>query len=251
MPTLVRELAMPTGWDGEGALLDIQDVPAAVVYRALAPAMTSDDVLAIIARLRQCPANPAGAKQLQELGERLHWLASDLPHDQGYALAIQVRERLSNADGKLDVEALFTDLGIEVREDDLSDVSVAAATVWSASSGPVVLLNRTPAHSAAWARRMSLAHELCHLLVDRGRAAELMVASTPWAPPEIEQRANAFAAELLLPKSGLLRSIGSSLRPGWITDADRKAIMDEFQVGATVCRKQLQNRLGIRDDTDE
>ncbi|MEK7255102.1 MAG: hypothetical protein AAB316_10175, partial [Bacteroidota bacterium] len=76
---------------------------------------------------------------------------------------------------------------LEVRIDraDLSDAVVDAATVWSEAHGPVIVLNELSVRQQRWARRMILAHELCHLLVDRQAAAELMVASTPWAPPDI------------------------------------------------------------------
>lgn len=72
-----------------------------------------------------------------------------------------------------------------------------------------------------------------------------MVASTPRAPPEIEKRANAFAAELLRPKAGMTRVRGEKLWMNWITDRDRANLLDEFGVGDTVCRHQLENRLGI------
>jgi hypothetical protein len=39
----------------------------------------------------------------------------------------------------------------------------------------------------------------CHLLVDRERAVSLAIASGPWAPHDLEQRANAFAAAFLMP----------------------------------------------------
>lgn len=244
-------IGLPADWHEAGALLDVERFPAAIVYRALAPVMSADDVSAVIGRLRSVPANPEGGRQLALLGDGLNVLSNDLPHVQGYQLAEQVRRRLGNHDQKLDIEALLSDRGVAIGVEDLSDEAVDAATVWDADHGPVVLLNRTPAHSMVWARRMSLAHELCHLLVDRGHAAEVMVASTPWAPPEIERRANAFAAELLLPKAGMTRVLGGKLVSGWVTDADRKALMDEFCVGETVCSHQLKNRLQITWDLDD
>ena len=48
-------------------------------------------------------------------------------------------------------------------------------------------------------QRFTLAHELCHLLLDREYGGELTIASGPWAPLGIEQRANAFAAAFLMP----------------------------------------------------
>jgi len=51
-----------------------------------------------------------------------------------------------------------------------------------------------------------MAHELCHLLFDRWRARRLAVASGPWAPQDIERRANAFAAAFLMPRPLLDRA---------------------------------------------
>ena len=48
-------------------------------------------------------------------------------------------------------------------------------------------------------RKFTLAHELCHLLCDREVGVPLAVASGPWAPADIEKRANAFAAMFLMP----------------------------------------------------
>jgi Zn-dependent peptidase ImmA (M78 family) len=51
-----------------------------------------------------------------------------------------------------------------------------------------------------------LAHELCHLLYDRHHGVELQIVSGEWAPVEIEKRANAFAAALLMPDALIIRA---------------------------------------------
>jgi Zn-dependent peptidase ImmA (M78 family) len=48
--------------------------------------------------------------------------------------------------------------------------------------------------------RSTLAHEICHLLVDRGRALPATEVLGGQSPKLAEQRANAFAAEFLLPR---------------------------------------------------
>jgi len=222
-------------------------LPAAVVFRALAPVVDATDVLALLHRLRSYPSDPAASSKLDALRSRLRAAPGEAPHRQGYGLAEQVRQALGNRDAFLDIEAVLSELGVQVDEADLSDATVDGATVWSTEHGPVIVLNTLSAKNQPWARRMTLAHELCHLLVDRRAAAELMVASTPWAPPDLERRANAFAAELLLPKAGILRAAGAAVRLGWVDAATRSAVMDEFQVGATVCGHQFVNRLRISD----
>ncbi len=71
---------------------------------------------------------------------------------------------------------------------------------------PAVLVNANFAYRSTQPRRFTLAHELCHILHDRNYGATLALASGPWAPVEVEQRANAFAAMLLMP-AGLVRSV--------------------------------------------
>jgi len=49
------------------------------------------------------------------------------------------------------------------------------------------------------AARVTVAHELCHLLVDRGQALGAVDILNGQMPLAVEQRARAFAAELMLP----------------------------------------------------
>lgn len=64
-----------------------------------------------------------------------------------------------------------------------------------------------------YAKRFSLAHEICHLLLDREYGDELAIASGPWAPVAIEQRANAFAAAFLMPTWLLRDELASANAP--------------------------------------
>lgn len=247
MPGIDPRMRLPDHWQEAGARLDPGRYPAAVVFRALAPAVGVEDVLVLLDRLRSYPSVPEASLALETLRSRLVVPTSELPHQQGYSLAEQIRMACGNPEAYFDIEAFLMEIGVAIETADLSDVKVDGATVWSAQHGPVIVLNQLGARQEPWARRMILAHELCHLLVDRPAAAELMVASTPWAPPELERRANAFAAELLLPKAGILRAAGGAVRSGWVGEEARICLMDEFQVGATVCAHQLENRLRISD----
>ena len=62
-------------------------------------------------------------------------------------------------------------------------------------------------HPKAGRRRFTLAHELCHLLVDRDKGARLAIVSGPWAPLDVERRANAFAAALLMPEAAVAKAV--------------------------------------------
>lgn len=238
-----RMLNLPRNWRQSGALMDPGQFSAAVLFRALSPVVGEQDIKKLWTRLRKCPANPQAAKHIEARFGDVSLEPGVPPYDQGYSLAEQARKRLGNLDQPVDVEAFVQSLGVQVHDEELSNDSIDAATVWDDSHGPVIVVNKIERHAAPWARRMTLAHELCHVLFDKRKSVPLMIASTAWAPPEIEQRANAFAAEFLLPREGILR-VARSLHLLWHDEeAVQKQLMDEFEVGATVCLHQVQNRM--------
>ncbi|HTQ43000.1 MAG TPA: ImmA/IrrE family metallo-endopeptidase [Polyangiaceae bacterium] len=91
---------------------------------------------------------------------------------------------------------------MRVDEAHLDWPGLEAVACWGARRGPAILVNVRGTHSRGKSgRRSTLAHELCHLLVDRARALPLAEVLGGRAPLEAEQRANAFAAELVLPRA--------------------------------------------------
>jgi Zn-dependent peptidase ImmA (M78 family) len=82
----------------------------------------------------------------------------------------------------------------------LSDAELRAVSVFGPTQRPHIFLNnKTRWAQSPGAKRFTLAHELCHLILDREYGDELAIASGPWAPLAIEQRAKAFAAAFLMP----------------------------------------------------
>jgi Zn-dependent peptidase ImmA (M78 family) len=73
--------------------------------------------------------------------------------------------------------------------------------------GPTIVLNSEGKNENPCVRRVSLAHELCHLLTDWSRQAPLAMISGHLDDGglEVEQRANAFAIRLLCPESVIAR----------------------------------------------
>jgi Zn-dependent peptidase ImmA (M78 family) len=81
-------------------------------------------------------------------------------------------------------------------------------------------------------RRFTLAHELCHLLLDREYGDELAIASGPWAPLAIEQRANAFAAAFLMPTWLLRDALATATAP--VDDPETiKSVSTRLRVSAS------------------
>lgn len=124
------------------------------------------------------------------------------PHAQGRAVAVWFRSipGCSDESGRVDPERVLTDLGVRIAEEDLTVRGIDAVACWGYGHGPAILVNRSGKHAQGQAgRRSTLAHELGHLLLDRRRALPVAEVLGGAAPPEAEQRANGFLAELLLP----------------------------------------------------
>jgi Zn-dependent peptidase ImmA (M78 family) len=143
--------------------------------------------------------NPEQLEQLVELGTSYE--PEGLPWEQGYDLADRVREAMpawDSAAGGIDQEV--SGLGITIDTIELTDPRIRGVSVAGPQHRPAILVNTShPRNESPEGTRFTLAHELCHLIVDRHVGRKLAVASGPWAPLEIEQRANAFAAYFLMP----------------------------------------------------
>lgn len=151
------------------------------------------------------------------------------PHEDGYARAREVRRVLAgkgalpSEDAPLPapLEDLIEDaLGIPVIEAKLTTANVLALTAKDGPTGAVAIVINS---SAMWGespvrRRVDECHELAHALfdetaqplsvwIDREQEADDSPENKRLADP-VEQRARAFAAELLLPRTGLRELLG-------------------------------------------
>lgn len=159
--------------------------------------------------------------------------------EQGYQLAQWLRAELGlAADAVSDPEALLQQWGVTILETEL-DPSLDALAAWGRRHGPGIVIN---SHPEAWTsspnrRRTTMAHEICHLLVDRHRSLPVAEVLGGQAPRLAEQRANAFAAEFLLPRDTAARLCRNHTD---ILDAAR-ALEARFQVSREVVRHQINN----------
>ena len=149
----------------------------------------------------------------------------------------------------VDIDGLIETLGVTVEELELSDHGVRGVSVAGPQHRPGIVINsRHVANADSAGRRFTLAHELCHLLFDRDAGRRLAIASGPWAPRDIERRANAFAAMLLMPVS-LVQHAVSRLTVSLATREGVTMVRDRLQVGRSAVLSHLKN-LGFIDETD-
>ena len=171
--------------------------------------------------------------------------------EQGYRLAEDVLDDLALPDlasDWIDVEKLYQRLGILVEEIALNDVDIRAVAIASLHHFPAALIN-IKHDTTRWksGRRFTLAHELCHILFDREYGAKLALASGPWAPRDLERRANAFAAMLLMPPD-LLAKVVQSLDIPFASLDGISAVAHRLRTSLTATLEHLYN-LGFIDET--
>jgi Zn-dependent peptidase ImmA (M78 family) len=124
-----------------------------------------------------------------------------------YDLAAEVLEHVGWTGRYVDVEGILAGLNVSVLGIQLSDNSLRAVAVAGEPFQPTIGLNASYRWADLKQRRFSLAHELCHILFDQSRRRRVAVISGPWAPRDVERRANAFAAGLLMPSAAIERIV--------------------------------------------
>lgn len=125
--------------------------------------------------------------------------------------------------GQVDPEALLRRLGVDIQDIELDEPRLDAIAVWGDQRQPTVMINTRGARARyPTGRRSTCAHELCHLLVDTDGALPAVEVLGGRVPVDLEQRANAFAAELLLPRTDAGRVLQEKL--AFVNTADARAI---------------------------
>ena len=162
------------------------------------------------------------------------------PFDQGYDLARWYREKVLhvNDTDAVQPEAHLGSLNIKIDRIRLNDRNLEAVCVWGPNHGPAVFLNSRGRYSSGDAgRRATLAHELCHILIDRDGALSFAEALGGWTPRNVEARARAFAAELLIPK----QVAGTEFQRGRSPSAIMTRLKKEYGASREVIAWQARN----------
>lgn len=173
-----------------------------------------------------------------ETCEYLQRMPAQFAFSGGYVAAEFVRDALGgDRPVRFEIEALFEELGISVITQHLGAETIDAVAVWGAR-GPCVILNADRQHISPERTRMTLAHELGHLVLDRVGGLPFCEVLGGAIDYFMERRANAFAAELLLPR-GIVESMRNTVE-GSISDFVT-ALKQRFGVSKAVARAQIYN----------
>ncbi len=172
----------------------------------------------------------------------------------GYSLAADAREKLGlGLENPLESlrELAEVKLGIPVIQVEMGS-DIAGATI-DIGGQRAIILNLDGQNRNALVRRSTMAHELGHLLYDPpGNLESLRVDEydqLDYQPTQVhdpvEQRANAFGAEFIAPRSAVAAHYEKAV--GGRVDSSHALldVMNHFGISHTVARYQLCNGLGI------
>lgn len=170
---------------------------ASMMYGSLSPEIVEQDAICL-SRAILTPSNLKSAIPRLEVERKAH------PYLEGYELAMSLHDYLSTDLATIrpvDIDKTIEKMGIDIASIELQDKATTGVAIVRAQGGSTVLINENNERNAtAQGRRFTMAHELCHILIDHELGRPLALASGPWTSPKIEQRANAFAAMFLMPK---------------------------------------------------
>lgn len=217
----------------------------AMLFRSVRPELTSADLCRLSQAVNQLPSRAdLPLRDYQQASPPS--MSPETVYKDGYEKAVTFRESLQIDPslpllGKYDLEGgLLPKLGITIQEFTLEDKEIDGLAIFAPGKTPLAGVNLTGKYSSTrWGRRMTLAHELCHLLYDLSEEDSVGIVSNPWAPELLEKRANAFAAMLLMPREALEAILPHSSRQ-W-TQEDLHGAMKILGVGRTALMNHLHN----------
>jgi Zn-dependent peptidase ImmA (M78 family) len=195
-----REAALAVTSD---ALVVTGSCHAALLFGAVSPSLGNEDVVKLAEMLIEA-YNPTGEQGLlldHASPQPLRSVPGPAWHE-GWLLAEQTYEVINPPGGSwIDIESLLRGFSVPVIDLPLDDEEIRGLSIAGEKHRWTICIN--PSYHDGnddEIRRFTMAHELCHLLYDRGKEQKVAIASGPWAPKDIERRANAFAAMFLMPR---------------------------------------------------
>ena len=229
---------------------------AALMFGTVAPDIRKEDVLQLADAMIEfhLPTDHASKARITSICQAVPVDDSGgPPWSQGYRLAEELHEHLDSefaAGDSVDIERMLARLGVRVVNLNLTDEAIRGVAIAGPRYRPGIACNgRSRFNVHPFGRRFTLAHELCHLLFDRGTEQRLAIASGPWAPISIERRANAFAAMLLMPTEMVRRAVSARSAP-LESQAEVAVVARRMNTGFISTLSHLKN-LGFIDETTE
>lgn len=240
--SLIEEGALDAPSDFDDVANDNDELRIAA---RMAGALPEDQVRNIIFLAKQFEPRDAGRLRILA-NECLEHLSqhneTTPPFEQGELVARYLRDQLRVSDFKaVRIFSVVEGLGVDVRSRAAEPPTLDGLAIWGSRFGPGVFLNQSSRRILPQARggvktsrgaRVTLAHELCHLLLDGSHALSAIEVLKARVPAGIEQRVKSFAGEFLLPAHVAARSWDAK-RPTNRTELDNLVSKVSRRFGVT------------------
>jgi hypothetical protein len=250
---LIREGALDAPRDFEDVANDNDELRIAA---RMAGALPPEQIREIIALARQFdhqdaePLHELSRACLKHITEGFDRVA---PFQQGEAAACFVREQLEvPVDRPVQMFEIAASLRIEVRHEPAEPPTLDGLAIWGSCFGPGVFLNESSRRilnhgnadvTSSPGARVTLAHELCHLLLDGTDAHSAIEVLKAKMPVGVEQRAKSFAGEFLLPTQTAGWHWQNAGRPTKRAELDALVteLVDRYQVTRSVAAWKVEH----------
>ena len=229
-----------------------------LIAARMAGELPTDQIVRIIEIAKSFKAHKANALDALS-GHCLERLAQHarLPgHSQGETIAREVREHLGlSPSERVDIFALLANLGVEIQSRAVEPNTFDGLAIAGGRYGPGAFLNEASKRfkelddlSRNVGARVTLAHEFCHLLLDREHPLSAVEVLRSRMPASVEARAKAFAGEFLLPTTAATDLWD---RAGAPIDKERlepvlQELADHFGVSFSVAAWKLEHGSGTQ-----
>ncbi|TGG95233.1 ImmA/IrrE family metallo-endopeptidase [Natronospirillum operosum] len=199
----------PAFWehDAEHPTRDSVILAAARMSKDTMPFNLQKELLELLKEIPGCTTEELDSIATEILSE---FKEEGRPHDQGYLAARKLRDCLNlDLEDRVEPEQLLRQWQVQIKKKAFPDSSFEAVALWGENHGPAVVLNYRASKAAANEHRVrsTLAHEICHLVLDRHSALPVAEVLNGRTPEKLEQRARAFAAEFLLPRASASKTL--------------------------------------------
>lgn len=225
-------------WEMED-MRQMDDTEMLAAARMTVKVLTPEQQRRLLDRIKIAPRNDTAGLDNLSVCIREQLQPEERPHDQGYWAANQLRRLLELGEkDPVDPAALLNNWNVNIAELPFEASGIDALACWGPRHGPVLFLNRedgSPAH--AHGERSTLAHEICHLLLDRHDALPVAEVLKGHTPERLEKRARAFAAEFLLPRS----AAAAQVRAAGDLKKSVRSLSDSFGVSEALVCWQIYN----------
>ena len=188
----------------------------------------------------------------QEYTSRFANRPFEKPYEEGHFAAEWLREKEHLGTAPLvESELLLNSWNVEIGRLALDERGIDAIAAWGPLHGPLVLLNTNGSHVRhLGALNVTLAHEICHLIIDRQEALPVAEVLGGKVMESVEARARAFAAELLLPRSQAYMFFRDQVDRGYKIESVVRQLSRRFMVSKEVVAWQIRNAQSHLTDSE-